>query len=104
MIDMTLSPDAAKQETFLGDQDGGPKYPYGLSLYLDNDTLNRLGIQTLPAVGAQMSLTAICKVTSVGADEDQSGMVQRVNLQITAMEISEAEKTPAQSIYKNMKP
>lgn len=64
-----------------------PTYPYGLSLTLDNDALEKLGIAiTDLKVGASMTLVATVEVTSVSSrqtdadDDDESA-----GLQITAL-------------------
>ena len=91
MKDMSLSPDEAK-ETMLGyteaDVKDAPKYPYGLNLDLNDETLKKLGITKLPAVGDAVSITAIAKVTRISAYEEQGGSEQCLGLQITDMEIS----------------
>lgn len=65
----------------------GERYPYGTRLDLDDETLDKLGIDKLPSVGATMMIEA--KVTVIGSR--QSATKERTNraleLQITDMEI-----------------
>lgn len=56
----------------------GPEYPYGLTLRLENDALDKLDLDDLPPVGKSVQLVCVCEVTSVsqsststrGADKD----------------------------------
>jgi hypothetical protein len=70
------------------DKDSGPRYPWGLSISLDNESLEKLGIE-MPKVGAAMTLTARVTVTSCSArqyDRDGKAEMQRdCSLQITDM-------------------
>ncbi len=69
-----------------------PRYPWGLSLNLEDESLQKLGIDALPEVGVTLSLTANVTVTSVSARDDQDGGKRRsISLQITDM----ALETPA---------
>lgn len=70
--------------------DDAPAYPYGLRVNLDEDSLDALGVSTLPKVGSTMYLGANVKVVSVSDNEHTSegGETHRhrsVELQITEM-------------------
>ncbi len=69
-----------------------PKYPYGLCINLDKEQLDKLGITSLPQVGAQMTIMAKAYVKSTSAYETQGGKDMSIGLQITDMEIG-ASKT-----------
>lgn len=94
--DLSMTPKEAK-ETMLGyteaDVKDAPKYPYGTSLDLNNETLAKLGITKLPAVGDAVSISAIGKVTRISAYEEQGGSEQCLGIQITDMEISMGGQT-----------
>lgn len=62
-----------------------PRYPWGLSLSLDNASLEKLGMTKLPEVGATFELDAKVKVTSVSQNEDGSSSNRSASLQITEM-------------------
>ena len=69
-----------------------PKYPYGLCLSLCKESMEKLGITSLPKVGSEMMINAKVYVKSTRAyetmeDGDEMGM----ELQITDMEIMPAE-------------
>lgn len=77
-----------------------PEYPYGLSISLEKEQLEKLGITELPKVGAKMMLHANAIVKTVSAYDTQSGSDQRVELQITEMELAAGEaKDPAEIMY-----
>ena len=94
--DMALTEAEAKEEECCapshdGDGHSGPKYPYGLTVYLDDTVLSKLGLTQLPAVGTQLTLTAAVTVKAVdlrqrAGKEDENS----VDLQITAMELGAA--------------
>jgi len=69
-----------------------PQYPYGLSIDLDDGSLEKLGITALPKVGTEMMVTARCVVKSVSSYDTQGGEAEsRVCLQITDMDIGQTE-------------
>lgn len=85
----------------------GPEYPYGLSIDLDDGSLEKLGITSLPKVGGEMMITAKCVVKSVSANQMQGGDQEtRVCLQITDMEIGQTENAQnnnrASMLYSDM--
>lgn len=95
MISMKLTALEAKSETMLGyDEDDAPEYPYGLTVCLCDDTLAKLGITDLPAVGTVMQLTALVTVCSVSQYENQSGSDNSLSLQITDMELATGNGAP----------
>jgi hypothetical protein len=99
MINMKHSKDEAKQYTEASPMDE-PQYPYGLCLSLHDDELKKLGITSLPAVGAEMTINAKVFVKSTSAYNTQKGESEMsMDLQITDMEISAAqEKSSAASM------
>jgi len=99
MIDMQLDRKEAQEETgaIAGDL---PKYPYGLCIYLDDETLEKLGLTQLPKVGTTMQLTAMVRVTGTRSNEIQTekepgeadeNTSSSVDLQITAMELGSSQ-------------
>jgi hypothetical protein len=114
MQNMALSPAEAKEMTgdccapsMLGEENKGPKYPYGLTIYLCDDTLAKLNLGDLPDVGTKFTLMALVEVTSNSQRQTQDGKDVSMDLQITDMALSSGpDKTPAQSLYSasNMNP
>lgn len=78
------------------------EYPYGLRIRLGNEELTKLGITTLPAVGAEMKLVASVRVISTGQNEYQDGDVNRhVELQIEQMAL-DTNKSAEKAMYPSM--
>jgi hypothetical protein len=65
----------------------GPMYPYGLSVSLDNESMEKLGLEAGDlSVGSSMVLVAKVEVCSVSSSEYKGGDPnQSVTLQITDM-------------------
>lgn len=69
--------------------DKGPKYPWGLCVDLNDESLAKLGITELPAAGSQMMLAASVTVNSTGQEDRLGGEKEiRMTLQITDMSLS----------------
>lgn len=106
MVNMQMSAEEAKEYASCGEAVAAdaPRYPYGLCVSLDDDSLAKLGITDLPKVGAKMTLTARVVVTSIGSSERQGGDAEsRMELQITDMEL-DGGATGAQRQYPGMNP
>lgn len=68
-------------------------YPYGLRITLNEDSLKRLGIKDLPAVGDYMMIKAKVEVCATNKNESkESGEHRCLELQITDMEMSSAKR------------
>lgn len=80
------------------------KYPYGLCLSLDTETMAKLGLSDLVSVGTEMMITAKVKVTSVGSHESAGeGVRKNMELQITDMEIGQGARS-SEDMAKTMYP
>lgn len=91
LVSMKMSPEEAKEYGAI-DIGEAPQYPYGLSIDLDDDALEKLGITALPKVGSEMMITAKCVVKSVSSNQMQGGDAEsRVCLQITDMDVGQTE-------------
>ena len=78
----------------------GPRYPYGLNLRLENESIERLGIESLPKVGDEVMIIAKAKVESVSMSENSDKTKNRcVSLQITDMCIEDEEIDVKKSLY-----
>lgn len=85
-----------------------PRYPYGLSLQLDDDTLEKLGITDLPKVGTSMlaQITVLVTGTSQRATQltkDGETTDTCLSLQITDMDIAAPVKSAASVLYGDKK-
>ncbi len=63
-------------------------YPYGLSVSLEKESLDKLGITTLPEIGDTFTLTAKVKVTSISESASEDGDTKSASLQITDMKLA----------------
>lgn len=82
--------------------DSVPEFPWGLSICLDEDSLEKLGITELPKPGAIVTITAQAKVTAVrmSANEGEVTDRQGVDLQITDMAVDDGNSGKAvKSLY-----
>jgi len=93
----------------------GPEFPWGLSLNLGKDELEKVGIAKLPEVGDEFTIIAIAKVTRVSqsASDKQTEDTKSVEFQITdlacepgteAAEEEEAEDDAGSSAAKKLYP
>ena len=87
--------------TALGANEDTPKYPYGLEISLDDESLKKLNITALPGVGYTFMITAIAVVTGGGMQLVQDGDDEKnLRLQITDMQLdappSDSSKIAAQ--------
>lgn len=78
-----------------------PAYPWGLSLTLDRETLEKLGLDdNLPEPGSTMRLEAKVNVTGVSENKTVSGPGYcSVTLQITALGLSAAKGDGEDTLY-----
>jgi hypothetical protein len=69
------------------------KYPYGLRLELNDETMKKLGLEKLPEVGEVLELNAKVIVERVSQNETKDGgKRQDMSLQITDMELCECDE------------
>lgn len=71
----------------------GPKYPYGLKITLNAETLDKLGIKDAPKVDSMIKFMAEAKVVSVSSEEEGYGEESDYNicLQIVEMELDKGK-------------
>ncbi len=82
----------------------GPQYPYGLSISLDNEALEKLDLSIADLeVGQTLALVAKVKVTSLSRNEHERGEKhESIGLQITdlVLELEGAQaKDAAEALY-----
>lgn len=68
------------------------RYPYGLRIDLDSDTLDKLGIKSMPAVGETIVFEA--KATVIGSRQSaiKDSMSRSVELQITEIDLEDLQE------------
>jgi hypothetical protein len=97
-MERTAAEKKAAEDRWKETADTGPDYPYGLCINLGGDELTKLGIKDLPSIGAEMSLTATVKVTSVSSSESEhDDGYKSVSLQITQMALDDGSRESAAS-------
>lgn len=88
LINMENTAAEAKEQASPTLPDGGPKYPWGLNVCLDSDSLEKLGVKSLPAVGTEVTIVAKAVVASTSENATENdGTRQSVSLQITDMQL-----------------
>jgi hypothetical protein len=98
-----------REETKAGPIDASdqPAYPWGLQVRLDEQSLDKLGLDTLPKVDGELMLIAKVRVVAVSSNEHSKGgegkthKHKSVELQITAMALDDvpAEKDASDELY-----
>lgn len=83
--DMKLTK-SEKAEEVTYDASDIPDYPYGLRLSLDQDALEKLGIE-LPDVGDTFFVVAIATVQSISEHQSEGDTSQNVELQIEQLSL-----------------
>lgn len=69
-----------------------PKYPWGLFITLNDDSLEKLGITTLPTAGTTVTILARAEVTGTRENQTQGNESEMsVDLQITDMQVEGLE-------------
>jgi hypothetical protein len=87
LINMQQSAEEAKEYTDPKASDA-PKYPWGLCITLNDDSLEKLGIDALPAVDVEVTIIAKATVSRTSEYQTQGGESERsLDLQITDMQV-----------------
>jgi hypothetical protein len=96
MTNMKMSPSEAKEYASPSALAEAPQYPYGLRIDLNDESLEKLGIGELPAVGSKKVLYAIAEVVRVSHDESMGGPARKsLTLQITDLSCKSGGDAPA---------
>jgi hypothetical protein len=106
LVNMMQSAEEAKENSACctDDSPDEPRYPYGLELSLDEETLAKLGITAPPAVGTTMMITAKIVVTRAssyqtqGKDPESSSAWQITDLECGSTQASQ-QSTAAAALY-----
>ena len=65
-----------------------PAIPYGLRITLDDESLKKLGIKTLPNVGDRMVVAAIGTVNSVSEHDSTRNKSRDVSIELEKLDVS----------------
>lgn len=70
-----------------------PKYPYGLTIRLENESIEKLGIGEIPESGKKMMVIAEVEVVGTNVRSMSNGKDHKsIELQITDMSLNDKEK------------
>lgn len=75
--------------------DDGNPYPYGMTLSMNTETLDKLKIKTLPVVGSVLTLQIKVTVESVRSEAGSNGEKRSMELQVTDLDMGGAAKEEA---------
>jgi len=78
------------------------KYPYGLRIHLDSNSIENLAMKELPKVGDSIMVFGKATISGVHESESMGGKKNRsVDIQITdlALESEKSKKSPEEVIY-----
>ncbi len=64
-----------------------PKFPYGLSISLDDESLDKLGIKNLPKVGDFVRLDAVGRIESISQSSHTNSTNRSVSIQIEKLAV-----------------
>lgn len=105
LVNMKSDPPDAKAEKAMMLGGEAPMYPYGLSLSLDDEALEKLGVTTLPDVGATMMIIAKVDITDVSSMEsrESDGPIRSVRLQITDLCLEKENSKAASAVLYDKK-
>lgn len=88
LIDMQNTAQEAQAQVGLTPAADAPKYPWGLEINLNDDSLDKLGVKTLPAVGTEVTIVAKATISSTSERSTESdGNCASMSLQITDMRL-----------------
>jgi hypothetical protein len=77
MVSMKRTAKEKKARDTLSVPNHSDDVPYGLHVSLDHDSLDKLGVKTLPKVGDKLHLQAHAHVASVSEASDETGKKRR---------------------------
>ena len=88
LTDMKLTKKESKESSGIPAVDDRPRFPFGLEIRLDDDSLKKLGFDSLPAVGEEFIVIGVGPVTSVSENQRQGSEVNRhLEIQLQRIEI-----------------
>ena len=89
LINMEMSKEEAKEYNNGPSESEAPKYPWGLCIQLNDESLKKLGVDKLPQAGTEVTIIAKAQVSRVSENQTQGGESEAsMELQITDMTMS----------------
>lgn len=108
MIDLKLTPAESKEESAEAQESKGPQYPYGTCLYLDTETMTKLGLTPekladLIKTKTPLMITASAMVKGMSMSKSGDGTEYNSgDIQLMSMSIAEQpaeEKSLGEKVY-----
>lgn len=102
---VALAPDEAKDMYEPKEASDAPKYPYGLRLCLNKETLEKLGLGELP-VGSRVMVMGEGSVVSLNSHQEMDGdknLSMGVQIEMLAVEPKTTVDDVSKRLYPNMK-
>lgn len=100
LVNMKLSKQKKKEMSEPTMMDG-PEYPWGLQIRLDTETIEKLGMDSLPEVESVVDVVAKGKIVSVSTSDAEKGKKNR-NIEIQITDLSVAAEKPKKDIAKEL--
>ena len=94
LVDMKLPKNKPANEVAPPSPD--QEYPYGLRIDLGNEVLEKLGMKSLPTVGAKCEIKAVGKVVRVDHSAESKTKSRSIAIQITKIGIESEDDIDAQ--------
>lgn len=94
LIDMKYTPKEKLEESKenVPGPDSMPDYPYGLTINLEKEQLDKLGL-TEYEVGDELNMSGVCKITMVRSSERENDPEEAsVCIQIMKLELTDADE------------
>lgn len=86
-VDMAMDPEETKEVSPMPDMGAQPIYPWGLSIRLTQDELEKLDMEDECEVGDLVCFKSLAKVTSVTKNDTTEGSKTNIELQIIGIEL-----------------
>lgn len=101
MVNLKSEPKQRDNSTMVAPTYEEPAYPWGLRISLNDESLKKLGVAELPAVGETLQVTCMVEVVGVSQHQEKDGDACRsVELQITDMDLG--QMSPQKSMEQRM--
>jgi len=65
-----------------------PDFPYGLTLYLGDEELSKLGLSETPKIGQEFQVAGLGKVISINESADENSSSKSVTIQLTDLSLT----------------
>jgi len=101
LVSMKLPPrddGAIRSRSVVADE--GPRFPFGLTLHLETEVIEKLAMESMPNIGDEIPMMAMVKVERISVSKDaDSGKVEKsLSLQITSMALGEEKEENEMSV------